>query len=136
MANQILVIRFSGENGYNPKLREALTGTYDPYMTPAFPMPMGGVISVLTTDLTFEQIVEIVREANCGEPCLVVDSFAALRGETKSEMIYSDGPVNIGTAPESAIAQEIQRLLDKDRNRTITEEESERLAILLESDPN
>lgn len=111
--NQILVFRQSNTNGVNNKLRDALMNHYDRSCTPMFPLPMGGLLSCLITDKTFEQIVQVVKDADCGESILVIDGKST---SIKSETIIATQGIKITNLSQTEITEHIDRLMIKQRS--------------------
>jgi len=128
----ILVIRISEHKGLNPNLREALMGTYSP-LTPMYPIPgdnVGGMISCLMTDYSFEEIANIVKNSNCGEACIVVDANPT---DPKTLLIPASNTISIQGMQPAQIESEITKLLEKQRTDTLNADEEERLRALLDS---
>lgn len=137
--NSISIIRFSTEDGFNQKLRQALAGTFDPRFAKVYPLVggtgnnMAGVVSSLVTTRSFTEMVEIVRAADCGETVTVIDNDAMLIGDTSAIVTILPSTTNFARVPEETISGEIDRLLEKQRTSTLTADEQDRLTRLLMS---
>jgi hypothetical protein len=123
--NEISVIRFGFSDEINPKLREALFATEYHPATPMYQLPKGGKHSVLITMCTFEQVVEIVKNADCGETVTVIDNDAMRRGDSSRQVtILSIKESERGPINEEVIQNEIDRLMKKRSEEGLDETEA------------
>ena len=115
--NNILVIRISPNRfNVNERLASALAGNYS-HDTLITPLNTGGIVSNLITEKTFEEIIEIVTSADCGDDVKVIDlNSPVLRSNTVTK-----GPYDLSDDDKEKV---IEQLLAKRSNPlSITEQQ-------------
>jgi len=127
MYNTIIVIRSSNTHNVNQKLRDALMGHYR-NDTPMYPITAGGIISHLITEHTLQEIVDIVKAADCGDNVTIVD----VHSPTMETITIMAGLPDPTLLPKDKVTSEINRLLSKRQTSTLSEEEETYLAKLLD----
>lgn len=132
--NRILVARFSENPGINPILQQALAKHYEYGNGFMYPVPNGGILSVLLTESTFEEVLQTVTECECGDPVQVTDINDVVAG-IGAKTVIVPVPIQVGVASEQSISARIEALMQKQRTQPLTESEATELTALLASPP-
>ena len=121
--NNILVIRISPNRFIvNERLASALAGNYE-HNTLITPLNTGGIVSNLITERSFEEIIEIVTNADCGDDVKIIDANSPVL----ISVTVTKGPYDLSSEDKE---KAIEQLLAK-RANPLSETEAQLLTALL-----